>query len=107
MVVAFYDRAAALRACLPALRKAIYPDRSLWIAWPKQSSGVQTDLNGNGMRTLGIEHALVDTEVAAINETWSGLKFVVRSCATRLASSQATGRWRQSHEEVTNGRESQ
>lgn len=77
VVVAFYDRAAALRTRLPALRKAIYPDRSLWIAWPKQTSGVQTDLSGNLVRSLGIEHDLVDTKVAAINATWSGLKFVV------------------------------
>jgi hypothetical protein len=75
--VAFYDRAAAPRIRLPALRKALYPDRALWIAWPKQASGVQTDLNGNGVRTLGIEHALVDTKVADINETRSGLKLVV------------------------------
>jgi len=77
VVVAFYDRAAALRSRLPALRRAIYPDRSLWIAWPKQTSSVETDLNGNVVRSLGIEHDLVDTKVAAIDATWSGLKFVV------------------------------
>lgn len=50
----------------------------LWIAWPKKSSGIETDLNENIIRTLGLAAGLVDNKVCAIDETWSGLRFVVR-----------------------------
>jgi hypothetical protein len=50
----------------------------LWIAWPKKSSGVETDLNENLIRDVGLAAGLVDNKVCAIDETWSGLRFVVR-----------------------------
>lgn len=50
----------------------------LWIAWPKKSSSVETDLNENVIRDIGLEAGLVDTKVCAIDETWSGLKFMWR-----------------------------
>jgi hypothetical protein len=50
----------------------------LWISWPKGSSNVQTDLNENTVIAIGLRNGLVDVKVAAIDETWSGLKFVYR-----------------------------
>ena len=51
---------------------------SLWISWPKRTSGVATDLNENLIREIGLGLGLVDVKVCAVDETWSGLKFVYR-----------------------------
>ncbi len=53
-------------------------NNGLWIAWPKQASGVATDLNGNIVRETGLATGLVDFKVCAIDATWSGLKFTRR-----------------------------
>ena len=53
-------------------------DGTLWVSWPKQSSGVETDLNENVVREIGLGHGLVDVKVCAVDEVWSGLKFVRR-----------------------------
>lgn len=50
----------------------------LWISWPKKSSGVATDLNENIIRDFGLADGLVDVKVCAVDETWSGLKFMFR-----------------------------
>ncbi|TAK13932.1 MAG: DUF3052 domain-containing protein [Anaerolineae bacterium] len=50
----------------------------LWASWLKKSSGVETDINENDVRALGLSLGLVDTKIAAIDSTWSGLKFVYR-----------------------------
>ena len=50
----------------------------LWIAWPKRASGVPTDLDENVVRDVGLAAGLVDNKVCAIDETWSGLRFVIR-----------------------------
>ena len=49
----------------------------IWISWHKKSSKVETDLNGNKVRKIGLETGLVDIKVCAIDEIWSGLKFVI------------------------------
>ena len=51
---------------------------ALWIAWPKKSSKVPTDLDENVVRDYGLAHGRVDTKVCAVDATWSGLKFVIR-----------------------------
>lgn len=51
---------------------------SLWISWPKKTSGMATDLNENLIREIGLRLGLVDVKVCAVDETWSGLKFVYR-----------------------------
>jgi CheY-like chemotaxis protein len=51
----------------------------LWIAWPKQASGVSTDLKEPDVRRIGLAHGLVDYKICAIDATWSGLKFARRS----------------------------
>ena len=49
----------------------------LWIAWPKKSSSVATDLTENVVREIGLDAGLVDIKVCAVTEVWSGLKFVI------------------------------
>ena len=54
------------------------PAGMLWVAWPKKTSGVATDLDENKVREIGLAAGLVDVKVCAVSEIWSGLKFVVR-----------------------------
>ena len=49
----------------------------IWISWPKKSSKVETDLNGNIVREIGLKTGLVDIKVCAVDQIWSGLKFVI------------------------------
>jgi hypothetical protein len=58
--------------------KALAPAGMLWVSWPKKSSGVATDLDGNVVREIGLDAGLVDVKVCAVTEVWSGLKFVRR-----------------------------
>jgi hypothetical protein len=60
------------------LSTAIKPDGIIWAAWPKKSSGIQTDLTENAIRDLALQTPFVDVKVCAIDDTWSGLKLVVR-----------------------------
>ena len=60
------------------LKKRLKPDGMLWISWPKGSSSLKTDLNENIVREIGLKNGLVDVKVSAIDEDWSGLKFVYR-----------------------------
>ena len=75
---AFVEDEAALERWLGELRERIVPNGMIWISWPKRSSGIQTELNGNLVRELGLKAGLVDVKVASIDETWSALKFVIR-----------------------------
>lgn len=78
LIVFFTERRAELERRLPALRRAMEPAAGLWIAWPKRSSGVETDLTEDVVRDLGLANRLVDNKVCAIDDTWSGLRLVVR-----------------------------
>lgn len=71
------DRAAFEHRFVP-LTERLTKAGGLWVAWPKQSSGAQTDLGENVVRDLGLAAGLVDTKVCAIDATWSGLRFVYR-----------------------------
>jgi hypothetical protein len=62
----------------PRLAVKLKPAGMLWIAWPKKASGVMTDLSDNSVRQIGLDAGLVDVKVCAVNEVWSGLKFVIR-----------------------------
>lgn len=62
----------------PRLKQALAQNGLLWISWPKRSAKVETDLNEDIIRAIGLEHGLVDVKVAAVDEVWSGLKFVYR-----------------------------
>jgi hypothetical protein len=59
-------------------RKVLKDDGMLWVSWPKKSSKIETDLDENIVRDYGLEQGLVDVKVCAVDEVWSGLKFVVR-----------------------------
>jgi hypothetical protein len=78
VIVAFFVRGPDLERRFGSLRDALDPAGGLWIAWPKRASGVQTDLNENVVRELGLSAGLVDNKVCAIDEVWSGLRFVYR-----------------------------
>lgn len=74
----FADRRADLLRHLERVKPRLARDGLLWLSWPKKSSGVETDLSGDVVREAGLEAGLVDVKVAAVDETWSGLKFVYR-----------------------------
>ena len=76
--MSFTDTQRDLRRRFATLARALDPAGGLWIAWPKRASGVPTDLDGNIVREVGLAAGLVDNKVCAIDETWSGLRFVVR-----------------------------
>ena len=78
VIVAFVRSRTELDRGLEEWRAALDPAGGLWIAWPKQSSGVATDLSDGVVRAAGLARGLVDNKVCAIDTTWSGLRFVVR-----------------------------
>ena len=63
---------------MPALRELMDPAAGLWIAWPKRASKVATDLTEDVVREIALANKLVDNKVCAIDETWSGLRLVIR-----------------------------
>jgi hypothetical protein len=69
---------AQLEAQIDTLKQRILPAGMIWVSWPKKSSKVATDLNENLIRDLALKSGLVDTKVCAVDETWSGLKLVIR-----------------------------
>ncbi len=60
------------------LMMGIKPNGAIWVSWPKASSGIKTTMNENVIREVCLPLGLVDVKVAAIDETWSGLKLVIR-----------------------------
>jgi len=78
VVVLFADSADELFAELKHFESVIEPDGMIWVAWPKKASGVKTDITEGVIRDYALKTHLVDVKVCAIDETWSGLKLVVR-----------------------------
>ena len=74
----FTKRRRELATRLPALKRALAPAGALWISWPKQASGVDTDLAEDVIRALALSHGLVDVKVCAVDDIWSALKLVRR-----------------------------
>jgi hypothetical protein len=74
----FVSSRKELATDFPKLAGALADEGTLWISWPKTTSGVDTDLTENVIRDLGLPLGLVDVKVCAIDEVWSGLKFVRR-----------------------------
>jgi hypothetical protein len=62
----------------PGLMKTLTPAGMFWVSWPKGASKLKTDLNENVVRAIGLEAGLVDVKVCAVDDVWSGLKFVRR-----------------------------
>jgi hypothetical protein len=78
VAILFAANQSALTKNLGKLAGKLAPAGMLWIAWPKMSSGVETDLREGLVQKIGLSAGLVDVKVCAVNEVWSGLKFVIR-----------------------------
>ncbi|MEV6767009.1 hypothetical protein AB0N05_00090 [Nocardia sp. NPDC051030] len=78
VILGFCPDHATLHARFPGWRDRMERNGGLWIAWPKKSSGIPTDLTDTVIREYGLTQGLVDNKVAAIDDTWSGLRFVIR-----------------------------
>jgi hypothetical protein len=78
VAVVFAGSAVEFKTQFAEVFPLICSDGALWIAWPKKASGIQTDLTENLIRDHALTTAFVDVKVCAIDETWSGLKLVVR-----------------------------
>jgi hypothetical protein len=77
-VVAFFQRNADFEAAIGALARLVWPATALWAAWPRRAGGHTSDLTDNSVRTTALRTGLVDVKVAAIDEDWSGLRFLWR-----------------------------
>lgn len=78
LIILFADSQKKLKTEFPRLARKLSENGMLWIAWPKKASGVITDLSDNEVRNIGLDAGLVDVKVCAVNNVWSGLKFVYR-----------------------------
>ncbi len=78
LVVFFTSSQSELAKRFPALPAMIKKTGMIWISWPKKTSKLAGDLNENIVRELGLSAGVVDVKVCAIDEDWSGLKFVYR-----------------------------
>ena len=78
LILLFVRAAADLRVQFAALPHSLAPAGMLWVCWPKKASKMPTDLTENVVREIGLAAGMVDTKVCAIDETWSGLRFVRR-----------------------------
>lgn len=81
ITLTFHTEASTLAKRLPVLIEHTEQAGMIWICWPKKAArklGYETDLDDNLVRTLGLEAGVVDVKVCAIDEVWSGLKFVRR-----------------------------
>lgn len=78
IIVFFVLTERALARDFARLAKKLAMNGMIWIAWPKKSSGVSTDLSFDSVQRTGLGAGLVDVKICAIDDTWSGLKFVYR-----------------------------
>jgi hypothetical protein len=74
----FVTRRADLDAAIQAIRPVLAPAGFLWVSWPKKGSGLASEVNENEVRNAALPTGLVDVKVCAVDETWSGLKVVLR-----------------------------
>jgi hypothetical protein len=78
LIVLFADSQRVVKKEFSKLARKLVPNGMLWIAWPKKASGIITDFSESDVRRIGLEAGLVDVKICAVNEVWSGLKFVYR-----------------------------
>ncbi len=78
VIVLFTRRASDLRKRFSRLAERLVPNGGLWVGWPKKSSGMPTDLAFDIVQRRGLDCGLVDNKVCALDDTWSGLRFVYR-----------------------------
>src|SRR5919206_5267043 len=77
-VLLFVKSQKELKQKFPRLAAKLTPSGMLWVSWPKKTSGVESDLNENIVRDIGLAGGMVDVKVCAVDDIWSGLKFVFR-----------------------------
>ena len=78
VILTFHTARGELETRLPALRAMMEPAAGLWIAWPKKAAKLDTDMTEDVVREIALPTGLVDNKVAALDETWSGLRLVIR-----------------------------
>jgi hypothetical protein len=78
VIVVFVTRRAGLGGQLARLRARMAPAAGLWVAYPKRSSGVSTDMTDHAVREIALPTGLVDNKICAIDQTWTGLRLVIR-----------------------------
>ncbi len=74
----FVTKEARLNKRLPLLKSKLTKTGTMWISWPKKSSGGFTEVDEAMVRSAGLDAGLVDVKICAVDGTWSGLKFVYR-----------------------------
>ena len=77
-ILLFVSSERELQETFAVLAANLSVNGMIWIAWPKKSSGVVTDLSFTNVQRIGLDAGLVDVKICAVNEIWSGLKFVYR-----------------------------
>ena len=85
LVVLFASRMADIYEQFPRAERSLNDGGRLWIAWPKQSSGVKTAITQQAVREFGLAAGWVDFKICAIDETWSGLAFARRTAKSNRA----------------------
>lgn len=78
LVHVFSDRKAELQKALEKFRPTLKPSGMIWVSWPKKSSKVPTDITEDTIREIALPLGFVDVKVCAVDDTWSGLKLVIR-----------------------------
>jgi CheY-like chemotaxis protein len=79
VAILFARSVADLEAAFARAAASLDPKGTLWIAWPKRTSRVATDLSEAGVRSFGLGRGFVDFKIASIDQAWSGLRFARRS----------------------------
>jgi hypothetical protein len=74
----FTKKSSELEKTLSVLREKIADTGTVWVSWPKKSSGVPADVTEDVVRAVALPLGFVDVKVCAIDETWSGLKLMIR-----------------------------
>jgi hypothetical protein len=74
----FHTSAAKLETDLTKLRDLLAADGQVWVSWPKKAAKVETDITEDTIRRVALPMGFVDVKVCAVDETWSGLKLVIR-----------------------------
>jgi hypothetical protein len=87
VVVVFATRQGELIRHFPVLARRLEPDGGLWVAWPKKSAKVETDLSFEAVQKVGLDAGLVDNKSCSIDETWQALRFVYRLADRPVSSS--------------------
>ena len=82
----FVKKRSELEKGLSIFRENIADTGTVWVSWPKRSAGVPTDVTEDVVRAVALPLGFVDVKVCAIDETWSGLKLMVRRTNRKLAA---------------------